>query len=155
MTLPAGHQVLASELAALANPTRIGCRLRRAANQSIASGGAGTAISWDTSDENTPSFITVTGATILVPAASGGTFDITARCAGAWTTRVFASINVTSANTGYPASFREDGNPTDAEVTNSISLPLLAGDSFQVVLFHTTGAPVNVTAWLSCYRTGP
>jgi hypothetical protein len=155
MTLPAGHQVLASELTALANPTRVGCRLRRVANQSIASGGSGTAISWDNADENTPSFITVTGATITVPAASGGGYGITVRCAGAWTTRVFATINVTSANVGYPASFREDGNPTDAEVTNGISLPLLAADSFQVVLFHSTGSNVNVTAWLSCYLLSP
>jgi hypothetical protein len=156
MTLPAGHQVLASELTALANPTRVGVTLRRAAGQSIASGGSGTAISWDTVDAgNSPSFITVTSATITVPAGEGGLYAMTYHGAGAWTTRVFANFAITTSLTGYPASTREDTNPSDVEITHAIGpIPLLAGDSFTVVQFHQTGSNVNVTAWLACYKVG-
>lgn len=157
MTVWAGRRLDADDFTLLENTVRAGCTLRRAANQSIASAGSGAAISWDTADENTPvSFIIVTGSTITIPAGYGGLYGIAYRAAGAWTTRVFCSINITSALTGYPATTREDTNPSDLEISRGFGpVPLLAGDSFNITQFHQTGVNVNVTAWMACYRIGP
>jgi hypothetical protein len=157
MTITAGHQPTASELEELRNLVRAGVTLRRAANQSIASGGSGSAIQWDTVDnDNSPSFITVTSSTLTIPTGYAGNYALQYRGAGAWTTRVFSSVTVTSALTGYPATTREDTNPSDLETSRSFGpIPLLAGDTVSVAQFHQTGSNVNVTAWITFYRVGP
>ncbi len=55
---------------------RIGCHLRRVANQSI---GAFTnaSISWDTEDEDTDGFIAVTSTTVTIPTGFGGLYNLT------------------------------------------------------------------------------
>lgn len=154
MTLPAGHQVTASELTALVNPTRLGVTARRVANQSVNSG-AVTAISFDAVvSDNTPSFITVTSGTFTIPAASAGLYDITFQVAGATSgTRFLAIIAVTSSTFTYPAEFRNESTGTEVNVMISLTgIDLAVADSFQCKAFHNTGSAVNLTGYMSCYR---
>jgi hypothetical protein len=156
MTLPAGHQVLTSELTALANPTVVGCKLRRVANQSINSG-AETAISWDTADINTPSFITVTGSTLTVP--QDGVYGITHMITGTTvSTRCFASIAVSSSTYTWPTAFRIEVvvvGTTTVPIGMGITIPMVAGDTIQGKAFHTTGTAQNFTGHMAVYLVGP
>jgi hypothetical protein len=149
----AGDKVRASDIL-----VRTGCRLRRAASQSINSGSS-TAISWDTEDEDTDGYIAVTGTTVTIPTGLGGLYAITAHVNGVISegggTRSFIDIDMTSTLTGMPDLFR---NPAEWEAEDmydiAITVPLLEGDSFVVHCFHNTGSAVNHTGWLSCYRIG-
>src|SRR6266508_3372086 len=109
-----------------------GCRLRRVANQSIANI-TPTSISWDQEDLDTDGFITTPSTTITIPAGLDGR----------------------SAITGMPSNLRTvmaTGN-SDPRYLAAVTIPLLAGDSFIVQLFHTIGAATNHTAWMTCSRT--
>lgn len=132
-------------------PPRRGCRLRRAANQSINSG-APTAISWDTEDQDTDGFIAVTATTVTVPTGLDGVYTITLQAIGAVTNRAYAEVAVTSGITGVPTAFRLPLDQTEDRVTVTASTPLAAGDTLVCNVFHLTGSAVNFTAWLSCYR---
>lgn len=134
--------------------TRRGCRLRRAAVQSINTATT-TSISWDTEDQDTDGYIAVTGTTVTVPAGLGGLYAITFAATGVTTTgRLFGNIAVTSALTGYPSEFRTVSAGVETLVSCAVTLPLLAGDSFVSRIFHTNGAAANFTAWLAFYRVG-
>jgi hypothetical protein len=147
----AGQFVRASDL-----PNRVGCRLRRVANQSVASGGFAN-ISWDTEDQDTDGFIAVTSATVTIPTGLGGLYAITFQAdgQGTLTGSGFLSILVTSAGITYPTDFL---NILDVAVadrgTIGITVPLNAGDSFTCAVRHATGTNQNFLAWLACYRTG-
>lgn len=134
----------------------VGCRIRRAAAQSVNNTTA-TSISWDTEDQDTDGFITVTSATVTIPSGLGGLYAITAHmvCAisEAGGVRDFISIEVTSSITGMPVNFRNAGEAAAEDMMDiSVTIPLNAGDSFVVQVFHSTGAAVNFTGWLACYR---
>src|SRR6266540_3251002 len=118
-----------------------GCRLRRAANQSI-NNTTDTAISWDTEDLDTDGFITTPSTTITIPAGLDGRYAIT----------VYAQP--ATVITGVPANLRTPivSGTADLRYLATVVIPLLAGDSFQVHLFHTIGAATNHTAWMTCSR---
>jgi hypothetical protein len=142
----AGDYVRASDI-----PGDVGCRLRRAANQSV-NDSAATAISWDTEDVDTSGFITVTSSTITIPTGLGGLYAITFQAGGAVANLADLIIDPTSGVTGMPTDFL---NPMDVARDRgvlAVTIPLLAADTFNCQVFHTTGAPVNFTAWLPCYR---
>jgi hypothetical protein len=132
--------------------SRTGCRLRRAATQSVANSTSVT-ISWDTEDEDTGAFITVTGTTVTIPTGLGGLYAITFHAVGVTTTgRLVNWIEPTSGIAGTPAQLRAVSSGADTFVTLGVTIPLLAGDSFISRVFHTNGAAANFTAWQSCYR---
>jgi hypothetical protein len=148
----AGQFVRASDL-----PNRVGCRLRRAANQSINSATT-TSISWDTEDEDTDGFIAVTASTVTIPTGLGGLYAITANCDFQGTiTGAAASVSIapTSGITGYPVDLVSyiDASTNDRGVIGVV-IPLLAGDTFVVQCRHVTGSAQNIKAWMSCYRIG-
>lgn len=149
----AGDLIRASDIL-----VRRGCRVRRASAQSVNSGTA-TSLSWDTEDEDLGGFITVTSPTVTIPTGLDGIYAIQAHAEGAITeaggTRDFIDIVVTAAATGIPDNFRSagEGAPED-RFDMGIVIPLAAGDSFVVQVFHQTGSAVNYTGWLSCYRIG-
>jgi hypothetical protein len=135
---------------------RAGCRLRRVANQSIGTGGSPTAMSFDTEDEDIGGFFAPTSTTITIPTGQDGAYGITFFAVGVTTTgRLFGSIVVASALTGFPAEFRCVSSGVETIITATTSpLPLLAADTIQCKIFHTNGASANFTGWLSCYRIG-
>jgi len=133
----------------------VGCRLRRVANQSI-NNITETAISWDTEDQDTDGFITVTATTITIPTGLGGLYAITffAQAAANLQTRCYVDFNMTSTITGMPTDLRTVimTNNNDSRYLAAVTIPLNAADSFTASVFHTIGAATNHTAWLSCYR---
>ena len=146
----AGQVVRASDDVLL---TKIGCRLRRAANQSIPNI-TPTAILFDTEDDDTSEFIAVTSTTVTIPAGYDGLYAITFRVAMSLAAgRSFAELTFSSAVTGLP-NLRVPGSTLEGSILASPTVPLLAGDSFTAVVFQSTGGATNATAWLSCYRIG-
>jgi hypothetical protein len=149
----AGDLVRASDII-----VRKGVRLRRVANQSINSGSA-TPMSWDTEDEDEGGFWT-SGTTVTIPTGLDGLYGIVANVAGAFSegggARDFIDIVLTAAATGIPDNLRiaSEGAAEDLMMVSACPIPLEAGDSFVVNVFHQTGAGVNFTGWLSCYRIG-
>lgn len=135
--------------------TTVGCRLRRAANQSYTSA-ANTPVSWDTEDEDTHGFITVTGTTVTIPTGYDGVYAIAARVVVTLTasTRSFVEITPTTSIAGTPSSFRQTQANSEAAMMVAVTIPLLAGDTFLISALQTTGSSQNLTAWLSCYRIG-
>jgi hypothetical protein len=90
---------------------RIGCRIRRVANQPINSA-ASTPVNFDTQDEDTDGFFAPTSTTVTIPAGLGGVYDLTYRQtlnAGP-TSRTFAELALTSSIPGNPTDFRFPGN---------------------------------------------
>lgn len=132
---------------------RTGCRLRRNAVQSVPSG-VTTSITWDTEDQDTDGFITVSSDTVTIPAGLGGIYAITLHAAGAvGGATAFLFIAPSSTITGMPVDFVAYVDPSTADRgAFGITIPLNAGDSFVCQVRHVTGANVNYTAWLSCYR---
>ncbi len=135
-----------------------GCRLRRVANQSI-SNITTTSVSWDTEDLDTDGFIVATSPTVTIPSGLGGRFAITARAQSASALgagRAFIQVVPTSGITGLPAEFRVpvNNNSADSRYVVSVTIPLLAGDTFVVQVFHSIGAADNHTAWMACSRVG-
>jgi hypothetical protein len=134
---------------------RTGCRLRRAAAQSIPDSSA-TSISWDTEDQDTDGFIAVTATTITIPSGLGGLYAITASIvpASSVNNRMLVDLALTSAITGMSTPLRNEGNTPSTRGSGTWVIPLLAADSFTVQIFHTHGSAKDFTAWLSCYRMG-
>lgn len=132
---------------------RCGGRWRRAAAQSVATGGSTTAITWDTEDEDTDGMWS-SGTTITIPSGLGGLWLITFQCVAGVTGRSYMQITPTSAVTGVPAEFRAPIDPAEDRGFVTALVPLNAGDSFTCGVFHSTGAGVNFTAWVSAFRYG-
>lgn len=146
----AGDNIAASDIL-----VRTGVQLRRVANQSIASGGAGsTAISWDTEDEDTDGFWS-SGTTVTIPAGFDQLWVVTARVAGAVTGRSFWEIIPVSTVTGIPTQWRIPMDPVEDQATITVGTRLIAGDTFTCGVFHSTGSNVNFTAALFLYAMSP
>lgn len=143
-------------VATLQSPVRHGCRLRRAV-QSIPTA-TPTVIGWNVEDQDTDTYWSAGAPTmIVIPSGLSGIHAITYRVGiSSLTTagRCFASINVTSAVTGTPVIFRSPFDATEDQAVVTITLPLLAGDSFTADVFHSQGASRDADAWISCYLLG-
>ncbi len=142
----AGQVVRASHL-----QDRFGVTLRRVAVQSVASGGSPSSISWDTQDEDTDGFWSA-GATVTIPAGGGGIYAVTFRAVALVANRAFMQVVPTSGITGTPAEFRTALDVQEDRGFCSLLVPLEAADTFVCQVFHTTGANVDFTCWLACYR---
>lgn len=134
-------------------PTYPGCRLRRVAPQAIVTATL-TSISWDQEDDDPNGFIAVTSTTITIPTGLGGLYAITCNAvsAVALTGRTLLRLVPTSGVAGLPGTLRVVIPTTEVEGFVAPTIPLLAGDTFAVQVFHSNGVNVNWTAWLSCYR---
>ncbi len=134
----------------------VGCRLRRAANQSITVS-TDTPISWDTEDSDTDGFITVTGTTVTIPTGLGGLYAVTTRvlwASVAGNTRAYLDIVpvINSGLVGMPDIFRSiNSAASEARMHNTVVVPLGATDTFTVHVFQNGGTQ-TLTAWLVCYR---
>lgn len=114
-----------------------------------------TAITWSSSDdEDTDTYTSGAVNTITIPGGLGGMYAITFRSEALVTGRSFGQIIPTSGIANMPADFRVYMDPNEDRVVVSVVIPLLAGDTFQCVVFHSTGGAVSFASWLSCYRIG-
>ena len=144
----AGDKIRASDA-----PGDVRARLRRAANQSFASG-TQTALSWDTEDEDTDAFHS-TGGTITIPSGLDGIYAIAAYLLWAsapGSGRNLIDIVPSSAISNYPVRFRSSSANTEASLAVAASIPLLGGDTFTIEPFQTSGSPINATGWVSVVR---
>lgn len=152
----AGQEIVADDFDDLINLARMGFRARRVASQAIASGGS-NAISWDTEDQDTDGFITVTGTTATIPTGCDGVYAVMARMAlsgSPGTGRALLEIVVTSSLAGVTNDYRIGSvNPNESgRLVMTAVLPLAAADSFVVNAVQTSGGSLNLGALLCCYR---
>lgn len=150
----AGQVIKASDIL-----SRHGGTWYRSANQLIANAGLGTPISWDTEDDDSDGYLAAhatTGTTFTVPSGRSGLYIITAHVlatdAGGISVRGFVEIVPTAATIVLPAQLREPIDVTEDRAVVAALLPLDAGDSFTVNVFHNSGASKNFTGWLSAYQ---
>lgn len=162
MTIAAGADILAADITALvtritALETRHGVKLHTASQAVVSS--TPTNIAWATEDEDTDAYHVAASATVTIPAGLGGIYAITYGVLVtnlSASTRQMGSIVVTSAvSGGHLDIYRDRTDVLDERLVVSVTLPLLAADSFTCDMFHTEGANRNATAHLSCYRVGP
>ena len=122
-------------------PLRSGCRVRRAANQSIASATL-TAISWDTEDSDPDGYISATSSTFTVPANRAGWHSINASLvpasnSGTISARVVAGARAwTQAGGQFTATI---------EATAQVTTYLNVGDQITVSVIYSTAGPINFT----------
>jgi hypothetical protein len=136
---------------------RVGCRLRRAAAQSIANNTI-TPISWDTEDEDTNSFITVTGSTITIPAGYGGLYALSLRVNHQAIETTFHSsrnyCEITPSSSNIPP-FRQKIDSVEDQTAIAVVTPLAAADTIQCNMFQDSGSAQNLAAaWFTAYRIG-
>lgn len=136
---------------------RTGAALRRANTQSIAAGGSPKNISWDTSDFQSDSFVTVnatTGTTLTIPSGVGGLYSISwqiSMASGTTFSRLFGQVTVGSVNYRVVLG----GSTTETIISGSVTLPLAAADTFTVDVFQNNAGATAVnlnSAYLWAYR---
>lgn len=138
--------------------TRVGATVTRATNQSIANS-TDSAISWTATTYNSPSFITVTGTLLTIPANSAGIYSI-------WVSVAFAAdptssscwLDITRGGTRW-AAFTEAGSssrwsPAAGRFLHGVSatLALAVGDTVTCYVRQASGAAVNAQAIADIYR---
>lgn len=129
---------------------RCGLVARRVAVQAFATGVAG-GIAWDTEDFDSDNFLTPTSGIIVIPFA--GVYTITAHVDnGASTGLVFQQFSMSSGLIGAPGLFRSYTPSGEPFGLLAGTARFLAGDSFQVVVQHSSGVSKNYTAALQCWR---
>ncbi len=144
MTTPflSGQVVTADDL----NPyvRRIGCQLRRAANQTLADASV-TTISWDTQVEDTDNFWS-SGTTITVPFAGIYAITVTTVAGAVASGRSFININ---ANGLTHRSYYGNGG----ETTNSLCVfvPMDASDTITADLYSDMASASTLTARIFVY----
>lgn len=157
MPVASGNRLSPARLNALNAPRR-GCRLRRAAAQSVNSATT-TTISWDTEDDDIGGYFSSGSPTVVtIPSGLGGLYGIIYRPFVASLTvagRCFGSINVTTAIVGMPSIYRIPFDVNEDQIVVPLGgIPLLSGDSFTCDVFHSHGSARDVTAFVSCYLIG-
>lgn len=131
-------------------------RVRQTAAQSI-NPGAIIIVPFNTEDFDTSAIVTVPQTIFVIPVGLDGLWTITANAAMAATVgpRFFISIEIASTVPGVQASYRASFAGEDTAGIER-SLPLAAGDTVRIGLFHTAGAAQSMTnAWMSATRIGP
>ena len=144
----AGETILASDIL-----DRRGVQLERIANQAVTTGGAVKPISWDTEGEDTDTYwASGTPTVVTIPPGLSGIYLITFRAAGLASVRAMLEIVATTASVPVPVDWRMPIDVTEDRAGITVCTPLDAGDTFVCNVFHNTGADVQYTAWMSCYR---
>jgi len=136
-----------------ADAVRMGCTLRRAAAQTLPDA-TNTTVSWDTEDVDTDSMWAV-GTPTVITIPEDGVWAISATTDGSANTtgRGYLEINITS--TGPITNVvAQGGIPVGSDRGASTwTGPLVAGDTFIVVLFMDMAGAANIAgANLTCYR---
>lgn len=134
-------------IAFLVPPGRAGGSWSRTSGQSVGSGSQ-TTITWTTEGLDTHGFLTPTSGTVTIPAGMGGLYAITAQLVTYFISgRCYAQI--TAAGRIYRTPFTSPGEDL---VSVSATVPLAAGDTISVAVFHTSGSTITWTGALDVYR---
>jgi hypothetical protein len=133
--------------ARLLSPVRAGGSWSRTSGQSVGSGSQ-TTITWTTEGLDTHGFLTPTSGTVTIPAGMGGLYAITAQLVTYFISgRCYAQI--TAAGRIYRTPFTSPGEDL---VSVSATVPLAAGDTISVAVFHTSGSTITWTGALYVNR---
>ena len=133
--------------ARLLSPVRAGGSWSRTSGQSVGSGSQ-TTITWTTEGLDTHGFLTPTSGTVTIPAGMGGLYAITAQLVTYYVSgRCYAQI--TAAGRIYRVPFTSPGEDL---VSVSATVPLAAGDTISVAVFHTSGSTITWTGALYVNR---
>jgi hypothetical protein len=134
---------------------RMGCTLRRVANQTLPDL-ATTTISWDTEDSDPFGMIAVPATTITIPTGGGGIWAITLQVvqAAAATGRSFAEITTTIPPWNSGGALRFPYPAGEAFISGSAVFPAAAGNTFTVDVNSDTAAGTTMIASLTAYRIG-
>lgn len=133
---------------------RVGCTLRRAANQSLTNA-IQTAIAWDTEDVDNDGFHAPSDDDIIIPAGLGGIYSIT--------TRMVSSVNWGSGGAsdrfaieiGGVLHYMPMGPSSQPNQTASVEMPIAAGTSVRILATQNSGGAANFTGAVYVYRVSP
>jgi hypothetical protein len=145
---PAGYFVIG-----IVGSNRIGVRLARFNTQSILNN-TFTSFIWDTQYEDTNDYWT-SGDTVRIPAGLGAVYAITASASSAGSgpaVRKLLNLTITSSLPGMTANFRDGVGVGESDLSVSAVIPLAAGDSYTILVWHNTGSTQTWNATLAMYR---
>jgi len=134
--------------ARLLSPVRAGGSWSRTSGQSVDSGSQ-TTITWTTEGLDTHGFLTPTSGTVTIPAGMGGLYAISVAldAGAALGGRCYAQI--TAAGRIYRTPFTSPGEDL---VSVSATVPLAAGDTISVAMYHASGSTIAFKGALDVYR---
>lgn len=129
---------------------RVGCSLRRAANQQINTGVQAT-ITWDTEDQDTHGFIAVSGTTVTIPTGYDGLYVASAR--------IQSDAGVTAGAVYLFMQGEVYGVPWIAggsyAAVCSGAYPLAAGNTISVQVYNGSAGNRQYTGRLTVYKVSP
>lgn len=144
-------------------PRTPGCRVRRSAGASLASGGAGSAVAWDTEDYDTDEFHSLSTNTsrLTIPRGLAGTYLVgyaTNIAAGGGVVSTWISVNGATA-TRFGSQVDDNSAANGKGQTGTDFLYLNVGDYVECFMVQTSGGSLTVcnsptihSFWLT--RTG-
>ena len=111
--------------------------------------GSQTTITWTTEGLDTHGFLTPTSGTVTIPAGMGGLYAISVAldAGAALGGRCYAQI--TAAGQIFRGPFT---SPGEDRVAVAVTLPLAAGDTVSVAMYHASGSTISFTGALHVYR---
>lgn len=135
-------------IAFLVPPGRAGGSWSRTSGQSVGSGSQ-TTITWTTETLDTHGFLTPTSGTVTIPAGMGGLYAISVAldAGAALGGRCYAQI--TAAGQIFRGPFT---SPGEDRVAVAVTVPLAAGDTVSVAMYHASGSTISFTGALHVYR---
>lgn len=134
--------------ARLLAPTRAGGSWSRTSGQSVGSGSQ-TTITWTTEAVDTHGYLTPTSGTVTIPTGMGGLYAISVAldAGAALGGRCYAQI--TAAGQIFRGPFT---SPGEDRVAVAVTVPLAAGDTVSVAMYHASGSTISFTGALHVYR---
>jgi hypothetical protein len=130
--------------------SRTGAAVRRVANQTFTNGTAAN-ISWDTSDFQSESYVTVnatTGTTLTIPSGQSGVYSLSINTVFTGSSFTRVALLPTIAGTVHGAN----GGSTEPYLSFGWVGPLSAGNTITIQAIQTSGASQTLTGSLWLYR---
>jgi len=134
--------------ARLLSPVRAGGSWSRTSGQSVGSGSQ-TTITWTTEGLDTHGFLTPTSGTVTIPAGMGGLYAITAGLDAAAPLGGRCYAQITAGGQIFRGPFT---SPGEDRVAVAVTLPLAAGDTVSVAMYHASGSTISFTGALYVNR---
>ena len=134
--------------ARLLSPVRAGGSWSRTSGQSVGSGSQ-TTITWTTETLDTHGYLSPTSGTVTIPAGMGGLYAISVAldAGAALGGRCYAQI--TAGGQIFRGPFT---SPGEDRVAVAVTLPLAAGDTVSVAMYHASGSTISFTGALYVNR---
>ena len=143
---------------------RTGCAVKRTAAQSIATGATRAEITFDGEDFDSDGFFTPSSTDITIPAGLGGIYAVQFQVIWASTPGTTSLTRARIIPFGSTVYWTINGDSSNYQVYNyggtaivtggSGTFAFAAGDKLTLTVAQGSGAAINVTAFMSCYRIG-